>query len=122
VPWRHQSDEAAAGRQVREIGELDGSLADYAGDAPRLLVRQFEELVQQAELVDELERRGMDGVAAEIAQEVAMLLQPDDLDPPARQQESEHHAGRPAADDAAAGGQFARAVLVSHALSVRAAD
>ena len=64
-------------------------------------MRQLQELVEQAELVHDLERRGMDGVAAEIAQEVAVLLQHDDVDAGARQQEAQHHARRPAAGDAA---------------------
>ena len=42
----------------------------------------------------------MDGVAAEVAQEVAVLLQHHDLDAGARQQEAQHHAGEPAAHDA----------------------
>ena len=66
-----------------------------------LLVRQLEELVQQAELVHHFERRGMDGVAAEVAQEIRVLLQHDHVDAGARQQEAEHHPGRPAAGDGA---------------------
>ena len=42
----------------------------------------------------------MDGVAAEIAQEVVMLLEDDRLDAGAGEQKARHHAGRPAADDA----------------------
>ena len=44
----------------------------------------------------------MDRVAAEVAQEVGVLLEHHDVDAGARQQQAEHHAGRPAADDAAA--------------------
>ena len=42
----------------------------------------------------------MDRVAAEIAQKILMLLQHDHLDAGAREQEAQHHAGRPAAGDA----------------------
>ena len=49
-----------------------------------LVVRQLQELVEQAELVHHFERRGMDGVAAEVAQEVAVLLQHDRPSTPAR--------------------------------------
>ena len=45
----------------------------------------------------------MDGVAAEVAQEVAVLLQHHGPHPGARQQEAQHHARRPAAHDAAPG-------------------
>ena len=36
----------------------------------------------------------MDGVAAEVAQEVGVLLEHHDIDAGARQQIAEHHAGR----------------------------
>ena len=71
-------------------------------DLAHLLMRPAQELVEQAELVDQLERRGMDGVAAEIAEEVGVLLEHDHVDAGARQQEAQHHAGGSAADDAAA--------------------
>src|SRR5262249_38520016 len=71
VPLRHQGDEFAVGRQMREVGDLHASVADDAGEMFDLLMRQLEELVQQPELMDEFERGGMDGVAAEVAQEVA---------------------------------------------------
>jgi hypothetical protein len=45
----------------------------------------------------------MDGVAAEIAQEVGVLLQHDDADAGAREEQAEHHPRRPAAGDAAGG-------------------
>src|SRR5215831_2144408 len=72
------------------------------------LVRQLEERVQQAELVDHLERGRVDGVAAEVAQEVGVLLEHHDRDAGARQQETEHHAGGSAAGDAAGGGELGR--------------
>ncbi|MNU07013.1 hypothetical protein D3C72_2524180 [compost metagenome] len=45
----------------------------------------------------------MDGVAAEIAQEVGVLFQDGDADAGARQQEPEHHPGGTAAGDDAGG-------------------
>ena len=45
----------------------------------------------------------MDGVAAKVAQEVGVLLEHDDVDAGARQQEAEHKPARPAADDTATG-------------------
>ena len=47
----------------------------------------------------------MDGVAAEIAQEVGVLLEHDDVDAGTGQQKAEHHARGPAAGDAAPGGK-----------------
>ena len=72
------------------------------GKLRRLSMRQLEELIEQAELVHQLERRGVDGVAAEIAQEIGVLLQHHDVDAGAGQQKAQHHAGRAAAGDAAA--------------------
>jgi hypothetical protein len=46
----------------------------------------------------------MDGVAAEIAKEVGVLLEHHDIDASARQQEAEHDAGRAVAGDGACGG------------------
>ena len=44
----------------------------------------------------------MHGVAAKIAEEIRVLFQHHDIDPGAPEQIAEHHAGGPAADDAAA--------------------
>ena len=84
-----------------EIGHHHPLVADLAGEPLDLLVRQLEKLVEQAELVHQLERRGMHGVAAEIAKEVLVLFQHHDVHAGARQQKAEHHAGRSAAGDAA---------------------
>src|SRR5262249_36325110 len=75
--------------------------ADQRGQPIDLLVRKLEELLEKSELGHQLERRGMDSVAAEIAKEVGVLFQNDDFDAGARQEKSEHHAGRTAAGDAA---------------------
>ena len=106
VPLRHQRDVLGAGRQVGEVGEGVFLVAEECADRLRLLVRQREELVEQAELVHQLQRGGMNGIAAEIAEEVGMLLQHDDVDAGARQQKAEHEPARPAADDATARGEL----------------
>ena len=46
-----------------------------AGELPHLVVRPFQELFEQAKLAQQLERRGMNRVAAEVAEEVRMLLE-----------------------------------------------
>ena len=86
---------------MAEVGEAVELVAEPAAERRHLLVRQLEKLLQQAKLVHQLQRRGMDGVAAEIAQEISVLLQHDDIDAGARQQQTQHHAGRTAANDAA---------------------
>jgi hypothetical protein len=104
VPLRHEGDEAASGGKMGEIGEYDLLVADDAGDLVHLLVRQLEKLIEQAKLVHDLERRGMDRVAAEVAEEVGVLLQHHDIDAGASEQKPEHHPGRPAAGDGASRG------------------
>ena len=100
VPLGNQCNEFAAGREMSEIRECIFLLAEGGADCRGFLVRQFQELVQQAQLVHELQCGGMDGVAAEIAQEVGVLLQHDHVDAGAREQKAEHEPARPAADHA----------------------
>ena len=100
---RHQRDELAPGRQVGEIRDLDAGVADPALELAHLLVRPREELLEQAELIHHLQRRRMNGVAAKVAQEIAVLLEHHDLDAGARQEQAEHHPGRPAAGNGAGG-------------------
>jgi hypothetical protein len=106
VPLRHQCNELAAGRQMGEIREGIFVTAKDRADIDLLLVRQLEERVEQAELAHDFEGRGMNGVAAEVAQEVGMLLEHDDVHAGTREQEAEHHPAGPAADDAATRGNL----------------
>ena len=92
VPLRHEGDEFAAGGKVREIRERHIVIADLAAQHAQLLMRPLEEIVEHAKLVHDLERRGMDGVAAEIAEEIGVLLQHDDIDAGAGKKKSKHHA------------------------------
>ena len=66
-------------------------------------MRALQEGVEQAELVHDAQRRRMHRVAAEVAQEVGVLLEHHRRHAGAGEQEAEHHAGGAAADDAAAG-------------------
>ena len=112
IPLRHERDEATASRQVREVGDRDLDVPDNAAHAGCLLVRPLQELVQEAQLVQHLERRRVNGVAAEVPEEVSVLLQDHDVDPRPRQQEAQHHPGRTAARDAAIG--FERFHFIGH--------
>ena len=78
-----------------------------------MLLRNRLEALAEPELVDHVERRGMDGVAAEVAEEVRVLLEHDDLDPGAGQQQPEYRARRTAADQTAGRG------LCAHGISPR---
>src|SRR3954469_9486210 len=102
VPLRHQRDEFAARRQAAEVRENEMQAAELAAKRARLGVRQLEEFIEQAELAHHLQRRRMDRVAAEITQEIGVLLEHRHVDAAAREEKAEHHAGRPAAHDTAA--------------------
>ena len=101
VPLRHQRDKTALSGQMREIPQHYFHAANMCCEPPDLLMRPLQQLVQDAEFVHQFEGRGMDGVAPEIAQEVAMLFKDDDLDSGARQQIAEHHPRWTAARNAA---------------------
>ncbi len=51
----------------------------------------------------DFERGGMNGIAAEVAEEVGVFFENDDIDAGAGELIGEHHAGGASADDAAAG-------------------
>ena len=104
VPLRHEGDELCVGGEMGEVGRWGSVWPPMThGEAGDLLVRECEELVEEAELVEELERGGMDGVAAEVAEEVFVLFEHGDVDAGAGEEEAEHDAGGASADDAAGG-------------------
>ena len=86
VPLRHQRDELAARRQVREVGDRHRFAGDVPGQAAHFLVRACEERLEDAELVEQFERGRMDGVAAEVAEEVGVLLEHGDVHAGTRQE------------------------------------
>ena len=101
VPLRHQGDVLVASRQPAQIGDRDLTGVELGGQ--RLDVadrRQRVELLSQAELVEHGQGRGMHRVPAEVAEEVAMLLQHRDLNPGTGEQQAQHEARRTPADDA----------------------
>src|SRR5205085_3994753 len=75
VPLRHERDEFAMRRQTRKIGHRNKVTVENAADLSQLLVRQLEKLLKQSEFMHDLERRRMNGVAAEIAVEIGVLFQ-----------------------------------------------
>src|SRR5262249_52714379 len=105
VPLRHEREKFAVRRKMGEVGDGHDVWSDLPGQFADFLMGAFEELVKQAELVDEIERRRMDRVAAKVSQEIGVLFEHDDINAHARQQEAQHHAGRASADYAAPGAQ-----------------
>jgi len=102
VPLRHERHELAARRQDREIGPWRQLAQELEIDVVLARVRHREQPVQRAELVDQLERRGVHGVAAEVAKEVGVLLEHHHVDARPREQPAQHHPRGATSDDAAA--------------------
>ena len=75
------------GWQMGKIGDPQKDIADLCAERPHFLVGLLEELTEEAELVHNFERRGMNGISAEIAQEVGMLFEDQDGDPGAGEQQ-----------------------------------
>ena len=107
IPLRHQGEEAAMGGQMGKIGDFEKIIADLRAEAAGFLMRPAQELGEQAELVHDLEGRGMDRVAAEIAQKVGVLFEHQDRNAGAGQQQPEHHSGGSTSGDAATNGKLA---------------
>ena len=65
-------------------------------------MRQLQEIFQKPEVVHRFEGRGMDRVAAKIAQKIRVFFENDRIDAGAGKEKPEHHAGGSTADNAAA--------------------
>ena len=101
IPLRHQGDELADCRDMAEIGHFERRPAHADAGGGDLLMRQAEELLKQTEFVEDLERGRVDRVAAEVTEEIGVLLEHGDLDAAACQQVTQHHACGAAACDTA---------------------
>ena len=110
LPLRHHRDEAAPRAQPRKVGDHRLRAADHRADVEGLVMRAFQECVEETKFVHHLECRRMHRVAAKVAQEIVVLLKHDDLDAGSREQERQHHAGGSATGDAASG----RVSVLSH--------
>ncbi len=94
VPLRHERDEGKSRRNPLERNRERLTGCRLQLHAPDSAMRQLQELVSQAELVHQLQRRRVNGVAAEVAEKVAVFLENDDVDARAREQKPEKCAGR----------------------------
>src|SRR6266508_793740 len=92
VPLGHEGDERRVHGQMTEVGRRHRLIANLGAELPHFLVRQPEEVVEHAKLVHDLEGGGTNGVASEVAQEVAVLLEDKHVHACAREEETLHHA------------------------------
>jgi hypothetical protein len=73
---------------MRKIRDSRFFGAEVRVNLPHLLMRLAQELFEQTEFVHQLQGRGMNGVAAKIAQEILVLFQNDHFDAGAREHKS----------------------------------
>src|SRR5215469_6123642 len=79
VPLRHERHEAASRSKIRHITQDDRLAADTGMDLTDFLMRPLQKLFKQTQLVYRFKSGGMNRVAAEVSQEVSMLLQNQDV-------------------------------------------
>jgi hypothetical protein len=101
IPLRHQGDKPTMGRQMGKIGKRQKDVANLRAKRPHFLMGSLQEFLEHAELMHDFERRRMDRIAAEVAQEVSMFFENQDSDPGSGQQQCQHHPGGAPSDDAA---------------------
>ena len=101
VPLGHESDKGCGGFEVGEVCEGELGAADEEAEAVDLLMGDAQELVEEAKLVEDVEGRGVDSIATEVAEEVLVLFEDGDVDSDAGEEEAEDDAGGASADDAA---------------------
>jgi hypothetical protein len=85
-----------------EIRKRDGFIPHLAAQFTYLLMRAFQELVQNAEFMHDFKCRRMDRVAAEITQKIRVFFEHENVNALARKKEAQHHPGRTASGDATA--------------------
>src|SRR5260370_20951520 len=78
---------------MRKVGEWNHLIANLSGDLANFLMRPFEEVFENSQLVHHLQRRRMDRVPAEVAQKIRLLLKHDNFDSGAAQKKSQPHSG-----------------------------
>ena len=65
---------------MREVGYCYELGPDLPTEFPHFLVRPPEKVLEDAELIHQLQRGGMNRVAAKVAQKIRMLLQHHNID------------------------------------------
>ena len=98
VPLRDEHQVAVAAGQPGEVGHGEAAVGEGHPQLARLASGQLGRLLLQPQLFEEGQRRGVHGVAAEVPEEIGVLLQDHDIDILACQQKPEHQTSRTASD------------------------
>jgi len=75
IPLRHKRNEAAMRWEMGEIRDFNKSISDLRAERWYFLMGALQKFLQEAELMHDLQRRGMNGIPAKIAQEICVLLE-----------------------------------------------
>src|SRR5438552_9888664 len=102
IPLGHERDEFATRGKFSEISDWHDLAINHTSQLAHFLMRLFQELVEHPELMHQLERRWMNGVAAKIAVEISVFFENSDGHASSCEQITSHHTCRPAARDHAA--------------------
>lgn len=78
----------------------------YSADFADFLMRQPKKFLEQSQLMQQLKGGRMNRIAAEIAIEIRVLLQNDDVNSGSGEEKARHHSRRSAADNKAATAGF----------------
>src|SRR5262245_3173598 len=111
VPLRHQGDEFATRRQMRKVGACDLLIVEHYLHPAQFLMRQAQELIEHPQLMHQLQRGRMYGVAAKVAEEVSVFFKDHHLNAGAGEQQPKHHTGWAATDNTTGGSDLLRALL-----------
>ena len=95
---------------MREISERETGIADLSAELADFLVGQLEEVVEYAELVENLECGWMNGVAAKVAKEIGVFLEYANGNAGACEEKAQHHTRR-----ASASHQDLQVIAIPHA-------
>src|SRR6187402_740665 len=90
VPLGHEHDIGTRRPKLREVHERDLLSVEVSAQAGHLLMRHFQELFKQAQVLHDLRRRRMDGISSKVTEKVFMLLQHDRLHTCPSHQISQH--------------------------------
>src|SRR5215470_11294470 len=96
---------------MRKIGACYLLVVELDLHPAQFLMRQPQDLIEHPQFMHQLQRGGMDGVAAKIAKEVSVLFEHDNFNAGAGEQQPEHYSSGPAADDTTGGSDLLRVTL-----------
>src|SRR6185369_14114633 len=97
-----EGDVTAMGRKMREVRHRQRQGSDGGIEPRRLLVGQLEQILEKSQFMHYFKCRRVDRVPAEVAQKVGVLLQDENVNAGAGQQQPKHDSRRTAAGYAAA--------------------